>query len=155
MQARGRRARLDRLSADLDLGDDDLRVARATLDAEGSHAEVRGTLASFSNPRLDIRLRTMIDVTRAAVAAAIEEAPGGNVTVEASVRGAVAAPDVDARIEGRDLTFRTLAGTSLDAHVIYDGSRRQVTTHQLQLRAPWGSVTGKGVVSMADDTHRA
>ena len=53
--------------------------------------------------------------------------------------------------EGRDLTFRTLAGTSLDAHVTYDGFLVvKSTSHQLQLRAPWGSVTGKGVVSMAD-----
>jgi len=150
VQASGRRARLDHLSADLDAGDDDLRVAHATVDAEGSHAELRGTLANFSKPQLDIRLRTTIDVPRAAAAAAIGEAPGGDVTVEASARGAADALEVDARIEGRDLTFRTLGGTSLDAHVNYDGSNRQVTTNDLQLRAPWGSITGRGVVSMAD-----
>ena len=36
LQARGRRARLDRLSANVDLGDDDLRVMNARADAEGS-----------------------------------------------------------------------------------------------------------------------
>lgn len=150
-RARGRRARLDRLSATVDLGDDDLRMADAILDAERSHAELRGTVASFSNPQLDLRLRATIDVTRAAAAAAISDAPGGDVTVEASVGGGATAPEVDARIDGRELSFRTLAGTSLDAHVIYSGSRRQLTANQLRLRAPWGSATGKGVVSMADD----
>ena len=62
LHATGRDVRLDSLSADLDLGKDDVRVAHATMDAEGTRVEVSGTLARFDDPRLDARVLAVIDV---------------------------------------------------------------------------------------------
>ena len=66
LHATGRDVRLDSLSADLDLGKDDVRVAHATMDAAGARVEVSGTLARFDDPRLDARVLAVIDVARVA-----------------------------------------------------------------------------------------
>jgi uncharacterized protein involved in outer membrane biogenesis len=155
LRAEGRDVRLDSLSAELDLGDDDVDIGRAVLVSEASRVEVSGKVDRFDDPILDTRVVAALDAARGAELAGIADRIAGQVTVEAKAAGPASAPVVDAHVEGRALAFRTLEGLSLDAHVGYDAAGRRVTAHQLDARAAWGHVAGSGVVSLAEGPSRA
>jgi autotransporter translocation and assembly factor TamB len=130
------------------LGKDDVEISRAALDAEGSQLEVSGRIARFSEPVLDARLQAVLDAARAAQLAGLEDRVVGRVSVTATAKGPATAPMLDARVEGRELAFRTIEALSLDAEVGYDGQTRQVTARSVEATAPWGHLTGSGLVSL-------
>jgi len=154
-QAQGRDLQLSRLTAALDLGKDDVEISRAALDVEGSQLEVSGRIARFSEPVLDLRLQAGLDAARAAQLAGLEDRVAGRVGVTATAQGPATAPVLDARIEGRELAFRTIESLSLDAEVGYDGQARQVTARRVETTAPWGRVTGSGLVSLEGGSSQA
>ena len=153
--AQGRDVRLASLAAELELGDDDVEIARATLDAEGSRVELSGTVERFAEPVVDARVRATLDAARAAQLAGVEQRAAGRVSIDGTAKGPASAPDVQARIEGRGLAFRTLESLSLDAEIGYDGETRQVTARSLNAAAPWGRITGNGQVSLEQGPSRA
>ena len=50
---------LEALSAEVDAGEDDLRITKASVAAAGSHVEVRGTLRDFDAPAIDAHVQTL------------------------------------------------------------------------------------------------
>jgi len=155
VRAQGRELQLARLTAALDLGKDDVEISRAALDAEGSQLEVSGRIARFSEPVLDARLQAVLDAARAAQLAGLEDRVVGRVSVTATAKGPATAPMLDARVEGRELAFRTIEALSLDAEVGYDGQTRQVTARSVEATAPWGHLTGSGLVSLERGSSQA
>ncbi len=150
LRAEGRDVRVTALSADFSLGDDDVDIVNARVEAEGSRVEVEGTLDHFADPTIAARVRATLDVARAARLAALEDPAKGQLAFDAKASGLMSALQVDARLEGRALGFRALDALSLDAHLGYDGRTRLATAQNLHASAPWGSVTGNGAVSFSD-----
>ncbi len=148
VHAQGRDLRLDSLNGELNLGTDDVRIDRLVLDAEGSRAELSGTLEQFADPKVDGALKADLDVARAVELAGIDEPAGGRIVIDGTAVGPVAALAVNARIAGRDLKFRQLENMTLDARAAYDMARGIATAQQLDVRAPWGTVAGKGQVAL-------
>ena len=153
--ARGRDVQLAHLGADLVVGKDDVEITRATLEAEGSRFELRGKLAQFANPVIDVNLQAIVDAPRAGQLAGLAERVGGRVTIDGSAKGLASAPTVHARIAGRSIAFRTIELLSLDADVGYSGDAHQLTAHSVEASAPWGRVAGSGQVSLERGASRA
>lgn len=146
----GRDVRVDALTAEVEAGDDDIEIVSARLEAAGSHLEVTGTLRDFAAPSIDARVRAELDVAAVAGAAAVQEPLEGRLSLDATATGALRAPTVDARVQGRELAVRTLEGLAIDGRLGYDGARRQVSADGLQVRAPWGALDGSGTVSIGE-----
>jgi len=152
----GRREfRLERLDAAVDLGKDDVKISRATLEAEGSQLKVSGSVTGFSAPVLDVHVQAALDAARAAQLAGLQDTVAGRVGVEAAVKGPAASPSLDGRIEGRQLGYRTIRDLSVDADLEYDGRARQLSARSVNATAPWGAVQGNGEVSLDQGASRA
>lgn len=138
-----------RLSGEIDLGDDDARVARLEVEADGARLALSGTVAPFADPRADLALRGTVDAARAAPLAGIREPIAGMVRIDVTAKGPVASPVVGGRLEGTGVSFRTLSGVDLSTTASYDVRAKRAVLSALDLRAPFGRVAGRGVVSLA------
>ncbi len=153
-RAQGREVRLDRLTADLNLGDDDVRFETVALESEGSGAELSGTLTGFDQPTLDVRLRTDLDVERAARLGGLGDPAGGRLIVDATATGLIEALKVSAKISGRELRFREVDRVGLEAAARFDASTGMAAADSLNITAPWGALSGSGVVATKDGASR-
>ncbi len=145
---------LEILSAEVDAGEDDLTITKASVAAAGSHLEVRGTLRDFDAPAIDAHVRATVDLEPAAAVARLDEPVAGRLTFEGTVNGAVRTPVIEGRVEGRDLAARTLDGLALDANVVYDAGRQHAAATNLQVRAPWAIVDGSAALSLEQGPSR-
>ncbi len=131
----------------VDLGEDDVAIERVEVESVGSRAEVAGTIKTFDAPVADLTVKSSVDASRVAPLARIEEPVGGNVTIDATVKGPLSTPAIDAHVSGSALQFRDLRDVQLDANAAYDLATRQATVSSLQVRGPWGSVSGTGHIA--------
>src|SRR5687767_7440004 len=115
-----RNARLDRLIGDVDLGDDDVKITNAELEIEGSRLTLTGAIAGFDAPQADLVARGTIDAGRASALAGLKEAVAGVVTIDASVKGPIAAPAVGGRVSGSQLSFRNIHSVDASTSATYD-----------------------------------
>lgn len=141
-----RRAQLDRMSATLVLGENDVTVERSEIQGSGTRIAASGTVGPFEEPVVDMTVQAAIDTARAAAVAHITDAPAGTVSVEASATGPVDTLSVEARATGRDLAFRGLSGIVLDATAAYQAGRDAVRIGRLEISGPAGAVAGNGEV---------
>ena len=148
VQARDRRAAIDRLTGRVNAGADDLSIERLELEAEGSHAEVTGTISEFGAPMADLTMTSTVDASRAAPLAGIDEAVGGSLAIDATVKGPLRSPAIAAHVSGSSLQYRDLRDVELDANAAYDAAARYFDVTALQARGPWGGVTGSGSVAL-------
>src|SRR5262245_2476005 len=84
LRVQRRETRVDRLTGDLDLGADDLKVDRLDVDALGSHAEVTGSLGPFAAPEMIIRVKGDVDARSTAAFLDVKEDIGGRVAIDAT-----------------------------------------------------------------------
>ena len=61
LRAEGRDMRVTALSADFSLGDDDVDIVNARVEAEASRVEVEGTLDHFADPTIAARVRATLE----------------------------------------------------------------------------------------------
>jgi hypothetical protein len=120
--ASGRDVRVDTLSANLDVGRDDVRFDAVAMQSEGSHADLSGSLTSFDAPVVDVRVKADIDVERAGRLAGVSEPAGGQLTVDAAVKGPFSAVKVSGAFAGRDLRFREVGQVSHEGKAGYDAA---------------------------------
>ena len=146
-----RKATLDQLTGEIDLGEDDARVERLELVAEGARLNLTGAIAQFADPHADLQLRGTLDVARAGAIAGLRERLAGTVTVDATAKGRIAAPAISGHVEGTDVTFRNLSDVDLETDATYDMTKKRATFSNLQLRAPFGQVSGHGALALAAD----
>ena len=143
-----RSAHLDRVAAVVDLGRDDVKIERAELAAEGAQLNASGTFGPFAQPVVDIALQATADAARAARIAKLEEKVSGQVSVEGTVKGPVAAVAIDARIKGADLQARELSHINVEADGTYQMGQDQLRVSRLHVSGPIGNVNGTGVVAL-------
>ncbi len=148
VKVRDREAAIDRLSGEVDLGKDDVSIERLELDTVGSRAEMTGTITQFDSPVADLTVKSSVDATRVAPLARIEEPVSGTVTIDATAKGPLATPAIEAHVSGSAIQFRDLRDLRLDANATYDLATRHAELSSLEVRGPWGGVTGNGNVAL-------
>ena len=145
-----RRARLERVNGEVDAGDDDIRIVKAELVAEGSSLALSGSIANFDAPQSDLAVRGTVDAARASALAGLAEAVGGAVSLDARVKGPIATPAVSGRITGSAVSFRNIHDVEMSANASYDMHDKRATFSSLDVRAPWGHIAGEGVLAMGN-----
>ena len=145
-----REAVIDRLTGQIDLGKDDVSIERLDVDTTGSHASLSGTITQFDAPVADLALKSTLDTMAVAGVAKLDEPVSGSVTIDATAKGPLSTPAIEARVSGTDLQYRELRDVQLQADATYDLATRQAAVSSLQVRAPWGSVTGDGALALDD-----
>jgi outer membrane protein assembly complex protein YaeT len=143
-----RKGTIDSLKGELDLGDDDVRFESVDLNAEGAQINLTGTIAQFADPQADLRVRGSIDAARAAAMAALDERLTGAVTLDARVQGRVTQPAIEGTVNASNLSVRNLSELNLSATAAYDLTARRATVSELHVRAPFGDISGQGVVTL-------
>jgi outer membrane protein assembly factor BamA/autotransporter translocation and assembly factor TamB len=148
VQVQDQHARIDRLIGQLDLGEDDVSFERLDLVAEGSRTAVTGRIQQFNAPTVDLAVKSTLDAMRLAPLAKIEEPLSGVVTVEASVKGPLSTPGINAHVASSALQVRDLRDVQLDATAAYDLATHRASVSALQVRGPWGGVDASGNVAL-------
>ncbi|HEY0284565.1 MAG TPA: translocation/assembly module TamB domain-containing protein, partial [Vicinamibacterales bacterium] len=143
-------ARIDRLIGEFDLGDNDVTIANAEVEVEGSRLALTGSVVDFEAPQADLTVTGRVDAARASILAGLKEPVGGAVTVDATVKGPIATPALGGRISVSALSFRNLHGVEVSTNASYDIGEKRAAFSSLDMRAPWGHVSGDGVLAMAD-----
>ncbi len=139
---------IDRVSATVDLGRDDARIEQAQVEAAGSSAEVGGVVRGFAGPQLSVTAHANVDASRAAALLDVADPLTGTISVDATVNGPSTALAVEARAEGSDLRFRSLAGARVQVRAAYDPSARRAHV-SARTQAPWGRMNAAGDVATA------
>ena len=142
LRVQDRTTTLQRLSGEFDLGKDDIDVTRLDVDAAGSRLSLSGSVRQFDAPVADLTVRARIDVAHVAPLAGVKDPVGGAVEIDATVKGPVSGPALDARVSGSELRFRNVDRMQLAATAAYDMKERRADVSALQLRAPWGALSG-------------
>jgi outer membrane protein assembly factor BamA/autotransporter translocation and assembly factor TamB len=146
----GRETPIETLAAALDLGDDDVTVSALEVDVAGAHVRISGAIETFDAPQMNLAVHATVDAARAAPLAQITEPVSGTAVVEATIKGALSQPAIDARVTARDLAFRQLQHVTLQAQGGYDIAARVARVAALKLEAAWGVVTGEGTIALDD-----
>ena len=145
-----RRARLDGMMAEFDLGNDDVKIVSAEIDVEDSRAALTGSILDFDAPQANLAVRGRIDAARASTLAGLKDTLGGIVTIDASVKGPVTTPALAGTIAGTALRFRNIHGVEVSTNASYDIREKRAAFSSLEVRAPWGRLAGDGVIAMAE-----
>lgn len=145
---------LEQISGELDLGKDDVNITRLDVDAAGSRVSLMGSVQQFEAPRADLAVRASVDVAHMAALAGVKDPIRGAAEIEATVKGPAAAPKVSARVNGSDLSIRSVDRMQLAATVAYDLAARMAEVPDLELRAPWGVLAAEGSLALASGTSR-
>ena len=149
-----RTATLQRLSGELDLGKDDIDVTKLDVDAAGSQLSISGSVRQLDAPVADLTVRARLDVAHVAPLAGVKDPMDGVVEMNATVKGPAAAPALNARVSGSEIRFRNIDRIQLAATVAYNTKERRADVSDVQLRAPWGALSGEGTVAVASGTSR-
>jgi len=148
VQARDRELPIDRLTGQVDLGKDDVSIEGLEVDTAGSHLAVTGTIKEFDAPVADLAIKSNVDAMRLATVAKLEDPLSGAVNIDATARGPLSTPAIEARVAGSDVRFRDLNDIQFDVNGSYDLATRRAAVSSLQIRGPWGGVTGQGNVAL-------
>lgn len=143
-----RRITLDRLQAEVNLGDDDVEGIDLRAAAAGSELRLSGSISDFEDPRGTLALAGTIDLARALNAANVDEDVSGTAAVDARLEGPLSAPAITASINGERLRIRSLDDIALAVNGRYDMGAQRATVESLTVRAPFGDVRGSGVVAL-------
>ena len=143
-----RAAAIDRLSGNVEMGDDDLTMTKVELQSVGSRAELTGSISRFEAPQADLVVRAIVDAMRGAPLADIHDTVGGRLSIDATAKGPLATPVVNAHVTGSALQFRDLRDVELDAQAVYDLATRRTELPALRVHGPWGALNGSGKISL-------
>jgi outer membrane protein assembly factor BamA/autotransporter translocation and assembly factor TamB len=135
---------VDRVSGTFDLGPDDLRIDRLQFEGAGAQAVLAGTVRAFDDPQLGLTLQARVDAARAAALLDVREPVMGTIAVNATARGLLSAPAIDAHISGSNLRVRSLGSAQVEARAAYDSSSRSAHVSSARIYAPWGQLAASG-----------
>jgi outer membrane protein assembly complex protein YaeT len=139
-----RSAHLDRVSAVLDLGRDDVKVARSEIAGEGAVINASGKYGPFDRPVADLAIQATADAERAVALAQLHEKISGSVSIEGRIKGPTDGLTIDAWLRGQDLQVRELTGLTIDTAATYHIGANDVRVSRLHLAGPVGTVDGDG-----------
>jgi len=148
VQVEDRRVAIDRLEGDVDAGADDVAIKQLHVDATGSRADLTGSIKQFDAPVADLTVKSRVDAMKVAPIAKIDEPVSGTVEINATAKGPIATPAINAHVTGSSLQFRDLRDAQIDATAAYDLATKRADLSSLQLRGPWGGVSASGNVAL-------
>ena len=140
---------VDRISALLDLGRDDLKIDRLNVEGAGSRAELAGGVRNFDEPDLGLKLRATVDAARAAALLDVRKPVIGTIVVDAAADGRLAAPTIDGHVSGSNVKVRSLSAADVDVRATYDASAHHARVVSARIRAPWGRVSANGELAIS------
>ena len=127
-----------------------MRFESVDLIAEGAQVELTGTISRFADPQADLRMQGSLDAARAAALAGVEEPVTGAVEFDARLKGRLTEPAIDGRLTASNVSVRNLSGLNLSATAAYDLAARRANLSELHIRAPFGDVSGHGLLALND-----
>ena len=142
---------IDRIDTVLDLGRDEVKIARAEFEAEGAQLNASGTFGPFEQPIADLVFQATADAARAANVASLTDPISGQVSVEGTVRGAVDALEITAHLVGHDVQFRELTDLAIDTTATYQMGADYLRVARLNVRGPYGAIDGEAELAMQGD----
>jgi outer membrane protein assembly complex protein YaeT len=148
VQVEDRRVAIDRLEGDVDAGDDDVAIRQLHVDATGSRADLTGSIKQFDAPVADLTVKSRVDAMKVAPIAKIDEPVSGTVEINATAKGPIATPAINAHVTGSSLQFRDLRDAQIDATAAYDLATKRADLSSLRLRGPWGDVSASGNMAL-------
>jgi len=148
VRVQDRRAAIARLEGDVDTGGDDVAIQQLHVETTGARADLTGSIKQFDAPLADLALKSTVDAMQVAPIAKIDEPVSGTVQIDATAKGPIATPVVNAHVTGSSLQFRDLRDAQVDATAAYDLATKHADLSSLQLRGPWGGVTASGNVAL-------
>ena len=148
VRVQDRHAAIDRLEGDVDTGDDDVTIQQLHVETTGSRADVSGTIKQFDAPVADLTVKSTVDAMQVAPIAKIEDPVSGTVQIDATAKGPIATPAINAHVTGSSLQYRDLRDAQVDATAAYDLATKHADLSSLQLHGPWGGVTASGNVAL-------
>ena len=146
-----RQADIERVSGELVIDRDAIRVEQLDLGATGTSVTLSGTMVQLDDPRYDIALAANFDVTQLAVLAGIPDPAGGSVRAEVTARGPLGTLTAEARVSGTDLSFRDLEGVQLVAQMSYVRVAQQARLARLEVTGAVGSIDAQGIIALNTD----
>ena len=146
-----RQADIVRVSGDLVIDRDAIRVEKMELGATGTSITLSGSMAPFEDPRYDVALNADFDVEQLAVLAGMPDPTGGAIRAEVTARGPLKMLTAEARVTGTDLSFRDLERVRLIAQTTYDRAAQQVRLARLEVAAPVGNIDAQGIIALNTD----
>jgi uncharacterized protein involved in outer membrane biogenesis len=87
VRVKDRTLTFDRLTATVDAGRDDLRVDALRIDAEGSRADLAGTVTNFAAPELALSIQSQVDLARVSRVAQLPDPAAGTANIDVKVTG--------------------------------------------------------------------
>jgi outer membrane protein assembly complex protein YaeT len=148
VQVQDRRVPIDRLEGDVDAGDDDVAIQQLHVETTGSRADLTGSIRQFDAPVADLTVKSIVDAMKVAPIAQMDEPVSGTIDIDATAKGPVATPAINAHVTGTSLQFRDLRDAQIDATATYDLATKRADLSSLQLRGPWGGVSASGNVAV-------
>ena len=148
VQVQDRRTAIDRLDGDVETGDDDVAIQQLHVETTGARADLTGSITQFDAPVADIRVKSNVDAMKVAPIAKIDEPVSGTVVIDATAKGPIATPAINAHVTGSSLQFRDLRDAQIDATAAYDLATKRADLSSLQVRGPWGGVSASGNVAL-------
>ena len=139
---------VERISALLDLGRDDVRIDRLRLEAAGGRVECAGEVRNFDAPSLALKLRATIDAARTSTLLGVREPIVGTIAADGAAVGPLSAFTIDAHVSGTNVQVRSLAAAQVDVRATYDASAQHVHVSSGRLQAPWGQVVAIGELAV-------
>ena len=138
----------DRLTGTVDAGREDLRIEALQLDAEGSRVIVTGTVKNFDAPELAITSRSQLDLARLSRVVQLPDPAGGTASLDVTISGPASAAAIEGRLSGEAISYRTFDRLQLSGAGSYDVASRTGEIDRLDVRAPWGGVSGSGAIAL-------
>ena len=151
VQLQGRAGVVDKVTAVVDVGRDDLSVDRFQIEALGSRAAVTGTVHDFDAPTLATTLQSTINTERAAAFLSVDDSIKGSITIDGTANGPLSAPIIEARVTGSALQVRSLGDTRLDAQAAYDFGAGQARMSSVNVQGPWGGLVADGELTLGPE----
>jgi outer membrane protein assembly complex protein YaeT len=149
VQVQDRRVPIDRLEGDVEAGDDDVAIQQLHVETTGSRADLTGAIKQFDAPVADLTVKSSVDAMNVAPIARIDEPVSGTIEIDATAKGPIATPAINAHVTGSSLQFRDLRDAQIDATAAYDLATKRADLSSVQLRGPWGGVSASGNVALA------
>ena len=114
----------------------------------GSRAELAGDIRDFDAPQLALELKATIDAARSSTLLGMRDPLAGAVVVAANANGPLAGLAIGVRVSASALQFRSLSTGQVDARATYDGATRRVDVSSAIIKAPWGRLSGSGILAL-------
>lgn len=149
----GRVQLLDRISGDVALRDDGIRIESSVfVKTPESDVVLTGALSNFDDLKADLEFASNVDLLTLLEFFGVKERIGGTAIAKGKATGDLDRLRVQARVEAHDVSFRQFRDIALSANVDYSRATNRVRLKEFDARSPLGHARGDGTLAL---TRRA